>query len=86
MPLLSCLNSQSLLSVDFNEDFSAFHGQTMHEQAEYTNEVIKFLLKEYPKIKEVPILAHSMGGIVARLVSIIEQGATIFFSYLLICR
>ncbi|MCO5593188.1 hypothetical protein L7F22_047195 [Adiantum nelumboides] len=56
-----------LLLVDFNEDFSAFHGQTMQEQAEYLNEVIAFLLEKYPNAKQIPILGHSMGGVVARL-------------------
>jgi glycosylphosphatidylinositol deacylase len=54
-------------TVDFNEDFSAFHGQTMHDQAEYINEVLRFLLNKYPSTRRIPILAHSMGGIVARL-------------------
>ncbi|UZJ57245.1 hypothetical protein CBS101457_006565 [Exobasidium rhododendri] len=54
-------------TVDFNEDFSAFHGQTMQEQAVYLNEVIEFLLKKYPQSKQIPVLGHSMGGVVARL-------------------
>ncbi|KAE8267539.1 hypothetical protein A4X09_0g4804 [Tilletia walkeri] len=59
-------------TVHFNEDFSAFHSQTMLDQATYVNEVIAYLLKLYAPISNhnvtsVPILAHSMGGIVARL-------------------
>ncbi|KAI1876817.1 uncharacterized protein JN550_000889 [Neoarthrinium moseri] len=66
-------------TVDFNEDFSAFHGQTMLDQAEYLNEVIRYILSLYldpktsrrrdpdlPDPSSVIILGHSMGGIVAR--------------------
>lgn len=65
-------------SVDFNEDITAFHGQTMLDQAEYLNEAIAFILALYhnpsrslrepgiPEPKSVIILGHSMGGVVAR--------------------
>jgi len=65
--------------VDFNEDFSAFHGETMLEQAEYTIDAIAYILSLYrnstgirsygdplPHPASVIVLAHSMGGIVAR--------------------
>ncbi|OTA90278.1 hypothetical protein M434DRAFT_78161 [Hypoxylon sp. CO27-5] len=72
-------------SVDFNEDFTAFHGQTMLDQAEYLNEAIRYILSLYldPKISErdpslpdpssVIILGHSMGGIVARTMFIMPN-------------
>ncbi|KAH7030949.1 PGAP1-like protein-domain-containing protein [Microdochium trichocladiopsis] len=65
-------------SVDFNEDFTAFHGQTMLDQAEYLNEAVRYILSLYsdpnasrrdprlPDPTSVIILGHSMGGIVAR--------------------
>ncbi|KAI1151625.1 PGAP1-like protein-domain-containing protein [Nemania diffusa] len=65
-------------TVDFNEDFTAFHGQTMLDQAEYVNEAIRYILSLYldpqkserdpdlPEPSSVIILGHSMGGIVAR--------------------
>ncbi|KAI9706973.1 MAG: GPI inositol deacylase [Bogoriella megaspora] len=65
-------------SVDFNEDITAFHGQTLLDQAEYLNEAIAFILKLYhdpnrslrepglPDPSSVMIIGHSMGGIVAR--------------------
>ena len=65
-------------TVDFNEDFTAFHGQTMLDQAEYVNEAIRYILSLYldpqtserdpslPDPSSVIILGHSMGGIVAR--------------------
>lgn len=62
-----------LYAVDFNEDFSAFHGVTMEGQAEYLNDAVRYILDLYHahlpgrNITSVPILAHSMGGIVARL-------------------
>lgn len=65
-------------SVDFNEDITAFHGQTLIDQAEYLNEAIAYILALYhnptrsirdpslPDPKSVIIVGHSMGGIVAR--------------------
>lgn len=55
-------------TIDFNEDFSALHGDTLVEQAVFVNEVIVYLQSIYPDGPvKVPILAHSMGGIVSRL-------------------
>ncbi|KAF1913008.1 PGAP1-like protein-domain-containing protein [Ampelomyces quisqualis] len=65
-------------SVDFNEDFTAFHGQTLLDQAEYLNDAITFILSLYhtpgrtqrdghlPDPISVIIVGHSMGGVVAR--------------------
>ena len=65
-------------SVDFNEDFTAFHGQTLLDQAEYLNDAIAFILSLYhtpgqvqrdpglPDPTSVIIVGHSMGGVVAR--------------------
>ncbi|KAK0844019.1 GPI inositol deacylase [Friedmanniomyces endolithicus] len=67
-----------IFTVDFNEELSAFHGQTLLDQAEYLNEAIAFILALYhnpsrslrepglPDPKSVIILGHSMGGVVAR--------------------
>ncbi|KAI4723193.1 PGAP1-domain-containing protein [Aureobasidium sp. EXF-10727] len=65
-------------SVDFNEDITAFHGQTLLDQAEYLNEAIAYILALYhnphrslrdeslPDPTSVMLVGHSMGGIVAR--------------------
>jgi len=65
-------------SVDFNEDITAFHGQTLLDQAEYLNEAVAFILSLYhdparslrdselPDPSSVLLMGHSMGGIVAR--------------------
>ena len=65
-------------TVDFNEDFTAFHGQTLVDQAEYLNDAIAFILSLYhnperssrdptlPDPTSVMIVGHSMGGVVAR--------------------
>ncbi|KAH7133459.1 PGAP1-like protein-domain-containing protein [Dactylonectria macrodidyma] len=65
-------------TVDFNEDITAFHGQTLLDQAEYLNEAVRYILSLYsdpqrkardghlPDPTSVIILGHSMGGIVAR--------------------
>ncbi|KAF4547937.1 GPI inositol-deacylase-like protein [Elsinoe fawcettii] len=65
-------------SVDFNEDITAFHGQTLIDQADYLNDAIAYILSLYhdphrslrdtdlPDPTSVIIVGHSMGGIVAR--------------------
>lgn len=65
-------------TVDFNEELTAFHGQTLLDQAEYLNEAIAYILALYhnpqasvresglPDPKSVILLGHSMGGMVAR--------------------
>ncbi|BFZ54157.1 GPI inositol deacylase [Savitreella phatthalungensis] len=63
-------------TVDFDEDFSAFHGQTLLDQAEYLNAAVAYILSLYttgdpdnplPDPTSVIIIGHSMGGIAARL-------------------
>jgi GPI inositol-deacylase len=65
-------------TVDFNEDITAFHGQTLLDQAEYLNDAITYILSLYhtpkwsmrdpslPDPTSVIIVGHSMGGMVAR--------------------
>ncbi|KAL2435281.1 GPI inositol-deacylase [Exophiala dermatitidis] len=67
-------------TIDFNEDLSAFHGQTLLDQAEYVNEAVAYILSLYhdanrlrrdpqlPDPSAVILIGHSMGGIVARTV------------------
>ncbi|KAI1324969.1 GPI inositol-deacylase [Xylariaceae sp. FL0255] len=74
----SGIRNLDFFTLDFNEDFTAFHGQTMLDQAEYVNEAIRYILSLYldpqkterdpdlPDPSSVIILGHSMGGIVAR--------------------
>lgn len=58
-------------TADFNEDFTAFHGRTLLDQAEYLNEAIKFILGLYANSEHPPrsvvVLGHSMGGVVSRV-------------------
>lgn len=57
-------------AADFNEDFSAFHGRTLLDQAEYLNDAVAFILSLYSHLPSPPssvlLVAHSMGGFVAR--------------------
>ncbi|KAF2860451.1 GPI inositol-deacylase-like protein [Piedraia hortae CBS 480.64] len=65
-------------TVDFNEELSAFHGQTLLDQAEYLNEAVSYILALYhnparsirepglPQPNSVIVIGHSMGGMVAR--------------------
>ncbi|KAH8894045.1 GPI inositol-deacylase [Thozetella sp. PMI_491] len=79
------VRSLDFFTVDFNEDFTAFHGQTLLDQAEYLNEAIRYILSLYldpnmsdrdadlPDPTSVIILGHSMGGIVARTMLIMPN-------------
>ncbi|RKF72143.1 GPI inositol-deacylase [Golovinomyces cichoracearum] len=75
-------------TVDFNEDITAFHGRTLLDQAEYLNEAIAYILSLYhdprrsdrpndlPDPTSVIILGHSMGGIVARTMLVMNNYQT----------
>ncbi|KAH7327870.1 PGAP1-like protein-domain-containing protein [Stachybotrys elegans] len=72
------IRNLDFFTVDFNEDITAFHGQTLLDQAEYLNEAVRYILSLYsdpqrssresglPDPTSVIILGHSMGGVVAR--------------------
>ena len=72
-------------TVDFNEDITAFHGQTLLDQAEYLNEAVAYILSLYhdprrsmrdpelPDPSSVILIGHSMGGIVARTMLIMPN-------------
>ncbi|KAL6791416.1 PGAP1-like domain-containing protein [Trichoderma sp. SZMC 28013] len=74
----SGIRTLDFFTVDFNEDITAFHGQTLLDQAEYLNEAVRYILSLYsepqrasrdshlPDPTSVLILGHSMGGVVAR--------------------
>lgn len=57
-------------SVHFKEDLTAFHGRTLLDQAQYTNDAVKYILALYSGQENPPqsviVVAHSMGGMVAR--------------------
>lgn len=77
--------SIDLFSVDFNEDFTAFHGQTLLDQAEYLNDAVAYILSLYhdprraqrntalPDPSSVILIGHSMGGVVARTMLIMPN-------------
>ena len=72
-------------TADFNEDITAFHGQTLLDQAEYLNEAVAYILSlyhdprrsrrdpGYPDPTSVILIGHSMGGIVARTMLIMPN-------------
>jgi glycosylphosphatidylinositol deacylase len=60
-----------VFTADLMEDFTAFHGRTLLDQAQYLNDAIEYILLLYkdssqPRPGSVIIIGHSMGGIVAR--------------------
>ena len=79
------MTSLDFFSVDFNEDFSAFHGQTILDQAEYLNDAVAYILSLYhdtrrsqrdaglPDPSSVILVGHSMGGVVARTMLIMPN-------------
>ncbi|CEP63496.1 Bst1p LALA0_S08e03796g [Lachancea lanzarotensis] len=65
-------------TADFNEDFTAFHGRTLLDQAGYLNDAIAYILSLYrsdsgPLPQSVLIVGHSMGGIVARVMPTLKN-------------
>lgn len=70
-----------VFAADFNEDFTAFHGRTLLDQAEYLNDAIRYILELYENIPSdgnpvptsVIIVGHSMGGIVARVMPTLDN-------------
>ena len=53
------------MTVEFNEDLSAFHGSTLKSQIAYTSSAIEYILSLYPPNTSIVVMGHSMGGIVA---------------------
>ncbi|OCF72438.1 hypothetical protein I204_06817 [Kwoniella mangroviensis CBS 8886] len=66
-------------TVDFKEDFSAFHGRTLRTQADFIRHAVRRILAEYNHLPsserpaQVTLLAHSMGGIASRLAVTVED-------------
>ncbi|KAG0053764.1 GPI inositol deacylase [Gryganskiella cystojenkinii] len=67
-------------TVDLNEEFSAFHGNLLLDQALYINKVITYILSLYSDKDQdscsptsVILIGHSMGGIVARTIFVQEN-------------
>lgn len=68
-------------SIDFNEAYSALHGRTLLDQAEYLNDAIAYILDMYKRNQQeglqvpesVIVLGHSMGGIVSRVAVTLEN-------------
>ncbi|KAI9503971.1 PGAP1-like protein-domain-containing protein, partial [Coemansia spiralis] len=69
-------------TVGLNEEFTALHGYSILEQADFINDAIRYILSLYPKTRtkhklshsnaafalpaSVIVVGHSMGGVVAR--------------------
>ncbi|SCU81395.1 LANO_0B02938g1_1 [Lachancea nothofagi CBS 11611] len=70
-----------VFTADFNEDFTAFHGRTMLDQAEYLNDAVGYILSLYrstqdqtgPSPQAVLVIGHSMGGVVARVMPTLKN-------------
>ncbi|KAJ2395390.1 GPI inositol deacylase, partial [Coemansia sp. RSA 2603] len=69
-------------TVGLNEEFTALHGYSILEQADFINDAIRYILSLYPRTRKqhegafggtnlalptsVIVIGHSMGGVVAR--------------------
>ncbi|WVQ64185.1 uncharacterized protein L199_002347 [Kwoniella botswanensis] len=66
-------------TIDFKEDFSAFHARTLSTQADFIRHTVRRILAEYNHLpsserpSQVTLLAHSMGGIASRLAVTVED-------------
>ncbi|KAF8948998.1 GPI inositol deacylase, partial [Haplosporangium bisporale] len=64
---------------DFNEEFTAFHGKSLWDQARYVNEAIAYILSLYSDDRSttrptsILLIGHSMGGIVARTIFTLDN-------------
>ncbi|ORX38892.1 GPI inositol-deacylase PGAP1-like protein, partial [Kockovaella imperatae] len=67
------VRGRDFFTVDYNEEFSAFHGPTVRDQAHYLAYAVRKVLelyRDHSGPSQVTLLGHSMGGIVARLAAI----------------
>ncbi|EIW66887.1 hypothetical protein TREMEDRAFT_45408 [Tremella mesenterica DSM 1558] len=70
---LQTLKGVDVFTADFNEELSAWHSQTLREQATFVVGAIHRILGEYDHLPfqhrptQISLIGHSMGGIVARL-------------------
>ncbi|OWZ10339.1 GPI inositol-deacylase [Phytophthora megakarya] len=72
-----------LFALDFNEEPTGLNGNFITDQATYLNDVVRVILREYKKQNKhkkqiiipdsVVIVAHSMGGIVARTAELLPN-------------
>jgi len=53
-------------ALDFLEESGAFNGRFLWAQSWYLNEALHAILRLYPEDTQIIVVAHSMGGIVAR--------------------
>ena len=61
------LRAFTFYTADFHEGSSAFHAGVLLGQAWFINDAVRAILARHPRARHVPVFAHSMGGISARL-------------------
>ena len=54
-------------ALDMHEESVALNGQLLWSQAWFANEALSYILAAYPNSTRAIVVAHSMGGIVARI-------------------
>jgi GPI inositol-deacylase len=70
-----------VFAVDFQEELTGLHGHFVDDQAQFLNDAIRVILKQYKKQSKgkkkapesVVIVAHSMGGVVARAAELLPN-------------
>ena len=68
-------------SLDFNEELSGLVGSLLEKQTQFAISVIDHVLSFYDKGREIILVGHSMGGIVARAILSRGYGDRIYLIY-----
>ncbi|KYN04079.1 GPI inositol-deacylase, partial [Cyphomyrmex costatus] len=72
-------------TVSFNKDYSAFYGGVLLEQTIYVSHCIKTILELYKgKMKNVVLIGHSMGGIIAKGALVLAPDMNVSFANMII--
>ncbi|KAJ3371530.1 GPI inositol deacylase [Allomyces arbusculus] len=53
-------------TIDYHEELGALSGALIEAQAKYLDLVLRYLYHRYDRTRHVPLIAHSMGAVVAR--------------------
>ena len=60
-------------AIDYHEESGAFNGRLLWRQAWFANEALHHILSLYPPNTRAILVGHSMGGIVARTMSVLNN-------------
>ena len=74
---LSKSNNFNVFTIDFNEELVGLNGESLHQQVQFVHLSIKTMLSLYEfaqfKPRSVIVVGHSVGGVVARALFMLED-------------